>query len=217
MLSLAIESHDAAGRMDGPVSALLNELVARIDRGVLALPHAPDDPERGFVCYAQRSTGTLGSYRGRPGWSRAWDMGYGIKPTSMIALLCNRRQEQLKTGPQADAYRALVVRAAEGYRKCEPAPKECDLWPSEYGMAIFTELAALRINSEPVFLERAKGLADEAIRVFWDRDNPLPRASTKRSHYENITCADTLVLAMIALHEHVTGAPAVVAISDLDR
>ena len=217
MLSLAVEAHDAASRMEGPVVAQLNELVARIDRGILALPHSPNDPERGFVCYAQRSAGTVGNYRGRPGWSRAWDMGYGIKPTSMIALLCNRRQSQLKTGPQADAYRTLVLQAADGYCKCQPSPKEADLWPSEYGMAIFTELAALRLTATPAYLDRARQLADQAIAIFWDRDNPLPRASTKAKHYENITCADTLVLALLALHEHVAGLAPEIPISDLDR
>jgi hypothetical protein len=217
MLSLAIEAQDAVPRMDGPTAATLNDLVARIDRGILALPHAPDDPERGFVCYAQTSTGKLGSYRDRPGWSRSWDMGYGIKPTSMIALFCNRRQAQLKIGPQAEAYRSLVLKAAEGYRKSDPSPKTSDLWPSEYGMAIFTELAAFRLVPTPAYLDRAKALADQAIEIFFDQGNPLPRASTKSKHYENITCADTLLLALLALHEQVSGQAVEIAISDLDR
>jgi len=217
MLSLAIEAHDAAERMDPPTAEVLRDLVRRIDRGVLALPHTPDDVQRGFVCYAQTSTGQIGTYRDRPGWSRFWDMGYGLKPTSMIALLCNRRQTQLAGGAPADAYRTLVRRAAEGYRKSMPEPKTADLWPAEYGMAIFTELAAYRLTGAAADLDRAQALADQAIQVYFDKDNPLPRAGSKSRHYETITCADTLLLALLALHEHVADLPPTIAISDLDR
>lgn len=217
MLSLAVEAHDAAARMEGPTSVLLAELVARIDRGILSLPHAPDAPQRGMVCYAQRSAGTVGSYRGRLGWSRFWDMGYGIKPASMIANLCNRRQMQLATGAQAESYRGLVRRTADGYLTNHPAPKESDLWPSEYGMAIFLELAAFRLTTAPKYLEHARTLANQAVAIFWEGGQLLPRASTKAKHYESITGVDTLMLALLALHEHVAGFAPEIAISDLDR
>jgi len=217
MLSLALEAHGAADRMDDQSAALLRDLVGRIDRGVLALPHAPEDPKRGFVCYAQTSTGKLGTYRDRPGWSPPWGMGYGLKPTSMIALLCHTRQAQLGSGPQVEAYRGLVLRAADAYCVCDPAPEEVDLWPSEYGMTIFTEIAAFRLSGKAAYLDRARVLAERAIAVYWDGGNSLPRASSKTKHYEDITGADTLILSLLALHEHVSGLKAEIPISDLDR
>jgi len=38
-----------------------------------------------------------------------------------------------------------------------------------------------------------------AIELFF-QDNPLPRASLKTGHYESITGADTLALALVEVH-----------------
>jgi len=53
-----------------------------------------------------------------------------------------------------------------------------------------------------VYLDRARELGNLAVRQFFG-DSPLPRASLKTDHYETITGADTLALALVELHLHI--------------
>ena len=66
-LGLAIECHAAAARVDEETAELLHQLAGRLDRGFLALPHAPNDPERGFVYSVYTDTGKLRPRKGRYG------------------------------------------------------------------------------------------------------------------------------------------------------
>ena len=135
----------------------------------------------------------------------------------MYGLLCHARQAQLNTNEQGDAYRRLVLRSADLYRTLDAEPSRVDIWAGEYGMAIFLELAAYRLSGEAAYLQRARTLADEALDVFWHGDSPLPRASSKTDHYEAITRPDTLILSLLALHEHTARLVPKIAISSVDR
>ncbi len=217
MVSLAMESHDAAGRLDPETAGVLRKLIARQDRGFLALTHEPADPKRGFIYCAYTNSGKPRPRKTTDGHSPHWGMGYGSQTTSMFGLLCYTRQTQLGPGKTRDAYRRLVIEAADVYRAAKPDPVGEDLWAGEFGNAIFLEIAAHRLTNERNYLDTARGLADEAIRVFWDEDCPLPRASSRTNHYEVITYPDTLILSLLALHEHVEGVEPRVEISDLNR
>jgi len=216
-LGLAIECHDAATRVDSQTAKVLRQLAGRLDRGFLALPHAPADPKRGFVYCVYTDSGELRPRKGGDGHSRHWGMGYGAKSTMMYGLLCHTRQAHLGKTPAGRAYRGLVLAAADLYRGLAPDPRGQDLWAGEYGMAIFLEIAAYRLGGNQAYLDRARALADQAIAVFWDGDGPLPRASSRTRHYEAITRPDTLILALLALHEHVSGLEPKIPISDVDR
>lgn len=217
MPSLALEATEAAGRVDAETAQTLRELAARQDRGFLALAHEPDDPGKGFIYCAYTDSGQPRPRYGTDGHSKAWEMGYGVNLTMMFGLLSYSRQAQLGSGETAEAYRRLVLRAADLYRKQPAQPAKVDIWAGEYGMAIFLELAAYRLTRDGACLEAACTLADEAIKVFWDKGYPLPRASSKTGHYEAISYPDTLILALLALHEHVAGLEPRVPISDLNR
>src|SRR5207247_5729709 len=67
------------------------------------------------------------------------------------------------------------------------------------GHAISLELAAWRHSANRIYMERARRLGDWAVEKFWGT-NALPRASLKTEHYEAITGADTLALALLELH-----------------
>ncbi|HEX4132416.1 MAG TPA: hypothetical protein VHZ24_20465 [Pirellulales bacterium] len=218
-ISLAMESAPAAKRMDAETSKLLEQLATEQDDAFLALPHDFSSPDRGFICYCFADTGKARERAEKKsnGYSRHWSMGYGINPTSMFALLSNTRQAQLGNDPRAEKYRKLVVEGADVYRRETPNPKNDDLWAGEYGMAIFTELAAYRLTKRTEYLEAAQRLADESIAVFWDRGAPLPRASSKTKYYDCISYPDTLLLSLLALHEAVAGLTPRVEISDLNR
>ena len=219
-ISLALECHDALSRVDdAKTRETLQTLSEKMDRGFLALEHEPDHREKGFVCYAYTDSG-----KPRPrlekksdGYSRCWEMGYGVNVTSMFALLSYARQAQLGATPEGDAYRRLVLETADAYRVAPRDPAQQDLWSGEYGMAIFTELAAFRLTNDPVYLATAREMADEAIKIFWDKGSALPRASSRTDYYEVTAYPDTLLASLLALHEHVNKLPPTVEISELCR
>jgi hypothetical protein len=66
-------------------------------------------------------------------------------------------------------------------------------------------------------LRQARCRAEEAVGLFWDDSSPLPKTSRHRDHYETITGAETLLLAIVAVHvaeeERQLGIP----FSDIDR
>lgn len=121
--------------------------------------------------------------------------GDSIRP--QLAMMCVSRYEN--TGNVA--YRDLIHRAADVYLKSSPT-NSADAWPRPFGHAISLQLAAWRSTARQEYLDRARSLADFAVKHFFDQ-GPLPGASLKTSHYESITDADTLALALVELHLHI--------------
>ena len=120
-----------------------------------------------------------------------------------VAMMCVSRYEN--TGNVG--YRTLILEAANVYRETPP-PADADLSPMVFGHAISLELAAWRSTANQEYLDSAAKLADFAVKHFWD-DSPLPRASLKTEHFESITGADTLAVALVELHLSILGITAV--------
>ena len=95
-------------------------------------------------------------------------------------------------------YRPLILAAADAYLDSLPAAED-DAWPVTFGQAISLELAAWRHSTDWKYMERARQLGDVAVEKFWGT-NALPKATFKADHYETITGADTLALALAELH-----------------
>ena len=96
------------------------------------------------------------------------------------------------------SYRGLLQAAADAYLKSLPADDD-DAWPGTFGQAISLELAAWRSTASQIYFDRARELGNLGLEKFFDK-NALPRASLKTDHYESITGADTLALALAELH-----------------
>ena len=127
-------------------------------------------------------------------YSSLWDAKYGGFTTAAIAMMCVSRYEN--TG--RIGYRSLITTAADAYMDTLPGD-DSDTWPMTFGHAICVEQAAYRATSREKYYKRAFKLGEIAIEKFFG-DSPLPRASLKSNHYESITGADTLVLALVDLH-----------------
>jgi len=213
-LSLATHAHEAADRVPaGELADRLRRLAARIDVGFLALPH--DVPRRGFVYFAEPATGRPQPYSTSPdGYSLTWGKAYGVDMTSCFGMACFQRTVQLTEGPTKNAYRKLALDAADVYLAAQPDPRSTDVWAGEYGAAVFLQLMAHRLTGHAKYLGGARRLADEAVQLFFDADNPLPKASSSCEHYESITSTDTLAYALLALHLEESGDQATV---DLGR
>jgi hypothetical protein len=109
-------------------------------------------------------------------------------------MMCVSRYENTGT----IGYRDLILAAADAYMNSLPG-EDCDAWPMTFGQAISLELAAFRLSVSQKYHKRAFELGEIAVERLFD-GNPLPRASLQTDHYESITGADTLVLALAELH-----------------
>ena len=185
-LSLAIDCEGAAHRVPGPLASRLRALAA-----------SEDD----VFCGLRHDVAARGGFLMKPGEAAArtplWETHIGSPTTAQVALLCVSRYEN--TGRVA--YRELIHAAAEAYIASLP-PEDLDAWPGTFGHAIALQLAAWRSTAKQVHLDRARKLGDIALERFFDK-SPLPRASLRSEHYETITGADTLALALVDLHLHI--------------
>ena len=187
-LSLAIDCAAVARRVPAPLAKRLRAFVDREDKLFCSWTH-DIVKSGGFVLQADRATGVAASTR-----SDRWDARYGGATTAMIAMMCVSRYENSgKIG-----YRGLITAAADAYLT-EGPPEGLDAWPMTFGHAISVELAAWRSTARRKYLDRARQLGLTAINLFF-QDKALPRASMKTGHYETITGADTLALALIEVH-----------------
>ena len=193
-LSLAIDT--AASRLvPEPYASKWRKFVEEKDRVFCSLPHD------------LKTTG--GFITGNPEGTEAdrhtplWTSRNGGPTTAQVAMMCVSRYENSGN----IAYRDLVHAAADAYLKSMPAPED-DVWPMTFGHAISLQVAAWRSTAQQKYLDRARELADFAVKHFFDQ-GPLPRASLKSTHYESITGPDTLALGLVELHLHILAITAV--------
>lgn len=187
-LSLAIDCAAAARRVPQPLAARLQVFADREDKLFCSWKHELVSSS-GFVVQADRASGMPSAQR-----SPLWDAHYGGATTAMIGMMCvSRYENSAKVG-----YRGLIRNAADAYLEIGPA-EGADAWPMTFGHAISLELAAWRSTADRKYLDRARELGLMAIELFF-QDRALPRASLKTGHYETITGADTLALALVEVH-----------------
>jgi hypothetical protein len=123
-----------------------------------------------------------------------WQAGYSSGVTAGWAMFGLARYQQV----QKKAYKELVIAVADAYVDTLP-DEDVDVWPMSFGHIISAEVAAYKFTGNPVYLEQACRFARMAVDMFW-QDNPLPKASLKTGHYETITGADSLALALLEVH-----------------
>jgi len=196
-LSLAIDCDGAAHRVPEPLASHLRAFAAREDEVFCALSHDLKT-KGGFVSVINPDGGNT-----KVEFTPRWDTRYGANTSAQVALLCVSRYEN--TG--GIAHRNLMLAAAEAYLNSSP-PDDADTWPLAYGHAISLQVSAWRHTARPVHLEDARRLAAIAVEKFWGTST-LPRASLKSEHYESITGADTLALALVELHLNILAITAV--------
>ena len=70
--------------------------------------------------------------------------------------------------------------------------------------------------SPTIAFDEARRLAMMAVDLFW-QESPLPRASMQTGHYETITGADSLALALLEVHAAVRGLDIQLPLNTIDR
>lgn len=184
-LSLAIDCEGAAHHLPEPLAGRLRALAAREDEVFCSLPHDLRPRGRFQIVIGEEN---------RFASSGLWEMQNGGITTAQVGMMCVSRYDN--TGRAA--YRDLILAAADAYLNSLPS-EDADAWPVTFGHAISLQLAAWRHSADWKYMERARQFGDIAVEKFWGT-NALPKASFKTDHYESITGADTLALALTELH-----------------
>jgi len=187
-LSLAIDCDGAAHRVPEPLASRLRDFSVREDESFCSLAHDVKSTS-GFLSGVDKATGGLVDPR-----TLLWGDRYGSPTTAKVALMCVSRYDN--TG--RISHRSLLTAAAGAYFNSLPAVGD-DTRAGTFGHAISLQVAAWRHTAKPEYLAQARKLADFTVEKFWGT-NALPRASLKSEHYESITGADTLALALVELH-----------------
>jgi hypothetical protein len=201
-LAMAIDCHQAAGRVPEPLSSRLRAFATREDEIFCSLTHEP----RGQGFLNGVALHNLAPYPGRgknpePPYSPAWESHYGGVPTCFIAQMCDTRYGQGNYSKYVD----LIVAAADKYLSTPPGT-EVDLKPGVFALVINTELSGYRLTKKDIYLKRAQEMAWTAVDLFW-QDNSLPRASSSVQHYESMTGAGSLSLALLRVQAATEGKP----------
>jgi hypothetical protein len=187
--SLAVDGDAASRLVPEPLASRLRALANKEDEIFCSLPHDLK-ASGGFIIVNPMTISTERK-------TSLWSARVGGHTTAQVGMMCVSRYEN--TG--RIAYRDLMHAAADAY--LESLPEEgVDAWPATFGHAISLQLAAWRSTARQIYLDRARALADIAVKRFFD-GSVLPRASLKTQHYESITGADTLALALVELHLHI--------------
>ncbi len=140
-----------------------------------------------------------------------WRTGYSASTHASTAMFYLARFEQVRKPVYQDA----LVAIADRYAGSSPE-EDLDAWPMAFAHAISTQVAAYRFTQRSVYRDEAQRLAGMAVDLFW-QDNPLPRASLKTGHYEAITGADSLALALLEVHAIVNQLHIVLPSNTIDR
>jgi hypothetical protein len=140
-----------------------------------------------------------------------WRTGYGQGTQAATAMFYLARHQQVGKPP----YRDALIAVADRYVGSLPE-EDLDAWPMAFAHAISTQVAAYRFTERSVYMKESQRLARVAVELFW-QDNPLPRASLKTGHYEAITGADSLALALLEVHGITNRLPMILPANTIDR
>jgi uncharacterized protein YyaL (SSP411 family) len=189
-----LDTYTASTLVPDPLASRLKSFAAREDDLIL---DAVNTEQAGVI------TG--------PQFKPTWEAGYSSGVTASMAMFYLARYEQV--GRQE--YRDLVIAIADAYRDARPA-EDVDIWPMSFGHVISAQLAAYRFTGESIYLDEARRFGRMAIDLFW-QDRPLPRASLKTEHYETLSGADTLALALLDLYAAIHDLKVAVPSNTIDR
>lgn len=195
-LSLAIDLHEAAKFVQGELSKMMLDFAGTEDEHFLKFHEGlGEDSEHLFVELGGVST--MKAFAKGRSYCPIWDFSYGKATEAQVAMICYERWRQLQPGEVRDGYKRLIAACARRYLKNDP-PAEGIQKPGIIGDVILLMTVAYEFSGEKKYLERADYFARLGIASFLDV-SPLPRVAVGFAHYEAITRADTMMMALLKL------------------
>ncbi len=186
-LALAIDVWNSAAKVPSDLAEKLRAFTRKTDEVFVNLPHRLDGDGAGF--FLNGHLDTLEPY-GEGTWA-----GYsGFEGEAGTAILCLIRFRQTDD----PRYRELALKSARRFLEREPAWQKV-IHPSTIGSYIWLLLGAHELTQDEKYLRRADTLAAKGVELFLGDDLPIPRATVKYSHYEAVTGADDLMMALLKL------------------
>jgi hypothetical protein len=181
-LSLAVSLGNSAAKVAPELAAKMQKVAATNDQ-VFASTHA-DATGRGSAPTA--------------GEGNLWSNAYGASGPAGTANVCMLRWRQVRH----DVYRGVVIQTADRYRRRDVNLSE-PVWPGTMGSVILLMLNAHELTGESTYLDAAGRFAQKGVELFFDDGCPLPKASHAHAHdhYEAVTNADTLMMALLRLSQ----------------
>jgi hypothetical protein len=140
-----------------------------------------------------------------------WRAGYSSGVTASGAMFCLARYEQVGRQEHKDR----LIEVADAYVDTRPT-EDVDVWPMSFGHVISTQVAAYRFTGKKIYLDEARRFANMAVEKYW-QDKPLPRAGLKVDHYETISGADTLALALLDIYAAINNVKTPIPSNTIDR
>ena len=188
LLSMAIDVHDGARHVPESLAKDMLAFAKELD-AMLALSPLSFRAERMEAKDLSVKKPTTGLWGGS---------GYGENSLAQVALMCRERYLQCKE----ERYSKAFLSVADELLTAElPSAKDGKTWePGGVGAAILTLVYANADTGEAKYLDRARAGAEGARALFFDAGNPLPKVTSKGAHYESVTRADTLMMALLQLH-----------------
>ncbi len=199
-LSASVDCYGASILVPEPLASQLRAFSTKEDQRFCSLKHDLG----GHGGFFQPGHPETGKALTEPRFTPLWDPKAARDTTAAVGMLCVARYEN----GGIPCLRKLLIEAAQAYLKSD-LPQDEDLWPLTVGQVISLEMAAWRATADRIYFDRAVELGHFAVKAFWG-DAPLPRASLKSQHYENLTGADTLATSLLELHLsilHITAVP----------
>jgi hypothetical protein len=188
LLSMAIDVHDGARHMPEPLGTDMLAFAREIDAMLAQSPGSfrAERMEAKDLSVLKPTTGHWGG------------SGYGDNSLAQVALMCRERYLQCKD----ERYRKAFLSVADELLTAElPRPDDGKTWePGGVGAAILALVCASADTGKAKYLGRARAGAEAARALFFDAGNPLPKVTSTGAHYESITRADTLMMALLQLH-----------------
>lgn len=196
-LSLAIDLAESAPAFPEPLREEMLEVARNVDGVFLKLAHDFGPDGIGYVMGADLHT--LENFlEGNWTHTQPWVTGYGKSTDAQVSNLVYERYKQLPPGPAKEGYRDLILASARRYLDTDPDPTQT-IYPGPLGEVILHMIAAYELSGDERFLRRADHFGRMAIDLFVEPGSALPKASTRHDHYEAITRADTMMLALLRL------------------
>jgi hypothetical protein len=210
-LSLAVDCWAAAQKVPEPLASRLRAFAETEDDWYLSLPHfatlrwneRSEPAPAGLVTCIRTSTGkpyeiVSQAYTGRTG-------------AAMDNAAVQARYAQTKD----PRFLELLVRAADEAMDWT-ADADGAYPPVLLASILSTYVTVYEATGEQKYLDKAVELGDMALELFF-ADNPLPPARSDMDHYESVTGAGTLGLALLDLHVALNDLPVDVPGNTLNR